>query len=71
VLEDPGTGWVNRTLAVCYARLGERNAALDALGDLRRSCPDVTISQIVNAVPFTQDFLSRVAESLDDLGLPS
>jgi adenylate cyclase len=71
LLEDPGTCWVNRTLAVCYARLGDRKAALDSLGALRRCYPDVTISQVVNAVPFTQDFLSRVAEALDDLGLPS
>jgi adenylate cyclase len=70
VLEEPGTIWVNRTLAVSYARLGERLAALDCLDALRRSCPDLTISQVVNAVPFTQDFLDRVAEGLNDLGLP-
>src|SRR5262245_13217382 len=69
-LEQPGTAWVNRTLAVSYARLGDRLAALDSLDALRRYCPDVTTSQVVNAVPFTSDFLSRVAESLDSLGLP-
>jgi TolB-like protein/tetratricopeptide (TPR) repeat protein len=70
VLEDPGTIWVNRTLAVSYARLGDRLAALDCLDALRRSRPDLTISQVVSAVPFTQDFLDRVAEGLNDLGLP-
>jgi adenylate cyclase len=70
VLEQPGTAWVNRTLAVSYARLGDRLAALDSLNALRRYCPDVTTSQVVGAVPFTGDFLNRVAESLDDLGLP-
>jgi adenylate cyclase len=70
VLEQPGTAWVNRTLAVSYARLGDRLAALDSLDALRRYCPDVTTSQVVSAVPFTCDFLNRVAESLDDLGLP-
>lgn len=70
VLEQPGTAWVNRTLAVSYARLGDRLAALDSLDALRRYCPDVTTSQVVSAVPFTGDFLNRVAESLDDLGLP-
>jgi TolB-like protein/AraC-like DNA-binding protein len=70
ILEDPGTAWVNRTLAVSYARLGGRRAALDSLDALRRCCPDVTIHQVVNAVPFRQDFLDRIAEGLDDLGLP-
>jgi hypothetical protein len=70
VLEEPGTIWVNRTLAVSYARLGDRLAALDCLDALRRSRPDLTISQVVSAVPFTQDFLDRVAEGLNDLGLP-
>jgi adenylate cyclase len=70
VLEQPGVAWVNRTLAVSYARLGDRLAAIDALNALRRYNPDVTISQVLGAVPFTRDFLDRVAEGLSDLGLP-
>jgi adenylate cyclase len=70
MLEQPATAWVNRTLAVSYARLGDRLAALDSLEALRRYCPDVTTSQVVSAVPFTSGFLSRVAEGLDRLGLP-
>ena len=70
VLAQPGVAWVNRTLAVSYARLGEHLAALDALTALRRYCPEVTISQVLRAVPFTRDFLDRVAEGLEDLGLP-
>jgi hypothetical protein len=31
--------------------------------------PDLTISKIVNALPFPEDFLDRVSESLKDLGL--
>ena len=69
-MEDPGTAWVNRTLAVTYARLGDRRAALDSLDALRRCCPDVTIREVVHAVPFRQHFLDRIAEGLDDLGLP-
>jgi hypothetical protein len=30
--------------------------------------PEVTISQVVGAVPFTKSFLDRVAEGLNDLG---
>jgi TolB-like protein/AraC-like DNA-binding protein/predicted Zn-dependent protease len=71
VLERPGVGWVNRTLAVSYARLGERTSALDSLEALQRCVPDVTIGQVVSAIPFTEDFLGRVAEGLNDLGLPA
>ena len=67
--EDPGTAWINRTLSVSYARLGERMAALDSIDALHRYSPDLTIGQIVAALPFTQDFLDRVATALDDLGL--
>lgn len=67
--EQPGTAWINRTLSVSYARLGERMAALDSLDALHRYSPDLTIGRIVSAIPFTRDFLDRVAEGLDDLGL--
>ena len=67
--EDPGTAWINRGLSVTYARLGDRFAALDSLEALRRYSPDITIGQIVHALPFTQDFLDRMANGLDDLGL--
>jgi adenylate cyclase len=67
--EDPGTAWINRSLSVSYARLGDRLAALDAVEALRRYSPDITITGIVSSLPFTQDFLHRVAEGLDDLGL--
>jgi adenylate cyclase len=67
--EDPGTAWINRTLSVSYARLGDRLAALDSIEALRRYSPAITIDKIVASLPFTGDFLDRVAEGLDDLGL--
>lgn len=67
--EQPGTTWINRTLSVSYARLGERLAALDSIEALHRYSPDLTIAKVVSALPFRQDFLNRVAEGLDDLGL--
>lgn len=70
LLKQPATSWVNRTLAVSYWRLGERLAALDSLDAFRRYSPDVTIGEVVTSIPFTQDFLDRVAEGLNDLGLP-
>ena len=70
LLQQPGTAWINRTLSVSYVRLGERTAALDSLAALQRYSPDLTIDQIVASIPFTRDFLDRVAEGLNDLGLP-
>jgi TolB-like protein/Flp pilus assembly protein TadD len=67
--QQPGTAWINRTLSVSYARLGERRAALESIDALHRYSADLTIGKIVAAIPFTQDFLDRVAEGLDDLGL--
>jgi adenylate cyclase len=66
---DQGTAWINRSLSVSYARLGDRSAALDALEALRRYSPDISIARIVSSLPFRRDFLDRVAEGLDDLGL--
>jgi adenylate cyclase len=71
LLQQPGTAWINRTLSVSYARLGERLAALDSLEALHRYSSDLTINQIVASIPFTRDFLDRVAEGLNDLGLPA
>ncbi len=71
MLEQPGTLWPNRTLSVSYARLGERSRALESVAALRRYCPDLTISQVVAAIPFRPDYLGRLAEGLDDLGLPA
>ena len=67
--ERPSIAWINRTLSVSYARLGERLAALDSLTALQHYCPDLTIGQVMAALPFPRDFMERVAEGLDDLGL--
>ena len=67
----PGTAWINRTLSVSYVRLGDRLGALASIEALRRYSPDLTIGRIVSSVPFTQDFLNRVAEGLDGLGVPT
>jgi TolB-like protein len=67
---QPGAEWINRTLSVSYARLGERLAALDSLNALHRYSSDLTIGRIVASIPFRRDFLDRVAEGLGGLGLP-
>jgi tetratricopeptide (TPR) repeat protein len=68
--EPPGTTWANRSLSVSLARLGERSRALESLDALRRFCPDLTVREVVAAVPFRPDFLDRLGDGLTDLGLP-
>ena len=70
MLENPGIWWANRSLSVSYARMGERTKALESLDTLRRSCPDLTVSRVLNSVPFRPDFLVRLGEGLNSLGLP-
>jgi adenylate cyclase len=69
--EQPQLQWANRTLAASYARLGERTEALRCLDKLRRYSPDLTVGQVMDAVPFRQHHLDRLGEALHDLGLPS
>jgi hypothetical protein len=71
MLEQPDIAWANRSLSVSYARLGETQKARQSLDALRRSCPDLTVSQVVAAVPFRPHFLERLGNGLSALGLPS
>jgi adenylate cyclase len=71
LLVQPDTLWANRTLSVSYARLGERLKALQSLEELRRYCPDLTVGQVVSAIPFRPDHLDRLGEGLSGLGLPT
>jgi adenylate cyclase len=71
LLEQPDTLWANRTLSVSYARLGERLKALESLEALRRYCPDLTVNQVVAAIPFRPGYLDRLGEGLSGLGLPT
>jgi adenylate cyclase len=67
---EPGAAWINRTLAVTYAQLGERGLAAQSLEALRRYRPGIRIRDVVSAMHFAPEFVSRVANGLDDLGLP-
>ena len=70
VREHPDMWWANRSLSVSYARLGNRQLALESLNALRRHRPDLTVGQVQDAVPFRPDFLDRLGEGLSELGLP-
>src|SRR5262249_5062859 len=66
----PELPWPARTLACAYVRMGQQSAAGEALNAFLDYCPDATVGQVVGSIPFTADFLTRVAENLSDLGLP-
>jgi TolB-like protein/tetratricopeptide (TPR) repeat protein len=68
---EPALLWANRTLSVSYARIGERQMAFDALGALRRYCPDLTVNRVIEAIPFRPYYLDRLGEGLRSLGLPA
>jgi len=71
IREQPGTRWANRTLSVSYARMGERLRALESVEALRRYSPDLTVRQVMEAIPFSQQHLQRLEEGLSELGLPA
>lgn len=71
LVEEPATLWANRTLSVSYARLGKRLKALQSIESLRRYCPDLTVSRVMEAIPFRRDHLGRLGDGLSELGLPA
>jgi adenylate cyclase len=70
VSANPAAAWANRTLAAAYALLGDRPAALDALGALRRAYPDVTVGSVAAVSPPIAACRERTMEALAGLGLP-
>ena len=67
---EPGAAWINRTLAVSYDHLGERQLARRSLAALRRYRPDITVTDVASAMRLPQAFVSCIANGLSDLGLP-
>ena len=67
---EPGATWINRTLAVAYARIGEHRAAAESLKALRRYRPDIRVRDVISAMHFPAEFMSRIANGLSELGVP-
>jgi adenylate cyclase len=68
--ERPDAVWAYRTLAVAYANAGHIEKAREAVAMLLRAFPGLTISRLLDIVPFGSDYLSRYAEGLRKAGLP-
>ncbi|MEO3475792.1 helix-turn-helix domain-containing protein [Roseomonas sp. CAU 1739] len=68
---NPRAMWLNRILAPCYLMLGEHMAARRALQELRESCPAITLTLVVAALPRGIPSHGMViADGLSRLGLP-
>jgi len=70
LLERPGATWVYRNLVGIYARLGREADARAGLARLLNEYPDLTVSKVVSALPYSRAALDRVAEGLRMAGMP-
>lgn len=70
MLANPAAAWVNRQLAASYALLGDRRAALGALGAMRRAYPDATVDTVAAVLPPIAACRERTLGALTGLGLP-
>ncbi|WP_262271248.1 MULTISPECIES: adenylate/guanylate cyclase domain-containing protein [Microvirga] len=66
----PSATWVHRTLAPAYALAGDLDRARESVGELVRHYPGIRISQIIEAMAFSQETMGRFAEGLRLAGLP-
>ncbi|UVF21870.1 hypothetical protein HPT29_012495 [Microvirga terrae] len=66
----PSATWVHRTLAPAYALAGDLDKARESVGELLKHYPGITISQIIEAMAFSQETMGRFAEGLRLAGLP-
>jgi adenylate cyclase len=70
LLDRPTATWVYRTTASALALLGRHDEARAHLSRLLAEYPDLTITEVVSALPFSQQTLNRVAEGLRLAGMP-
>ncbi len=66
----PNTAWIYRTLAPAYALAGEADKARESVGELVKGYPGIRIIDILQAMAFSKEVMSRFAEGLRQAGLP-
>jgi adenylate cyclase len=70
LLERPNASWIYRNLASTLSGAGRIEEARQALAEMLRSYPDLTVSKFKQAMVFSTAALDRMAENLRKLGLP-
>jgi adenylate cyclase len=68
--ERPNASWIYRNLASTLSGAGRIEEARQALAEMLRSYPDLTVSKFKQAMVFSNATLDRMAENLRKLGLP-
>jgi len=67
--EQPNAIWVNRFLAASYVLADRKEEARLSFAEFARAYPDLTIAQVTGALPYSRNFLDRVAEGLESVGM--
>jgi AraC-like DNA-binding protein/tetratricopeptide (TPR) repeat protein len=67
---QPKAIWINRFLAPALELAGKKDDAKQSLSALGRVFPDLTIAHVRKGLPHTSSLLDRVAEGLENLGMP-
>jgi len=70
LVERPNAVWIYRALAVVLSGAGRIEEAKQALVEVLRNYPDLTISKVRQAMVHSDAALDRMAENLRRLGLP-
>jgi adenylate cyclase len=68
--ERPNASWIYRHLASSLSGAGRIEEAKQALSEMLRYYPDLTVSKFKQAMVFSSATLERVADNLRKLGLP-
>jgi adenylate cyclase len=69
LLENPSAIWAYRELVPAYAHLGRIAEAQQGLAALLREHPDLTITEVSNALVYASGTLARIVEGLREAGL--
>ncbi len=70
LMAKPSAAWIHRTLAPAYALAGNLDKARDSVGELVKNYTGIRISDIIEAMAFSPEAMSRFAEGLRLAGLP-
>jgi adenylate cyclase len=70
LMSKPNTAWIHRTLAPAYALAGDLDKARESVGGLVKGYPGIRIIDILQAMAFSKEAMSRFAEGLRQAGLP-
>jgi len=65
----PSAVWIHRTLAPSYAHAGEIGKARASVEELVKEYPEIRIADILQALAFSKEVMSRFVEGLQQAGL--